>query len=78
MRAAASADILPGMAESGGGRDVVPHGEALRRALLWLDERVREAPGLERLKLVGEAAARFDLTPLEEDFLVSSWVRGSR
>jgi hypothetical protein len=66
------------MAESGGGRDVVPHGEALRRALLWLDERAREEPGRDRLKLVSEAAARFDLTPLEEDFLVSSWVRGSR
>jgi hypothetical protein len=66
------------MAESGGGRDVVPHGEALRRALLWLDERAREEPGRDRLKLVSEAAARFGLTPLEEDFLVSSWVRGSR
>jgi hypothetical protein len=66
------------MAEGGGGRDVVPHGEALRRALLWLDERVRDEPGLDRLKLVSEAAARYDLTPLEEDFLVGSWVRAAR
>jgi hypothetical protein len=65
------------MAEDGGGaRDVVPHGEGLRRALRWLDERVREDPGASRLKLVGEAATRFDLTPMEEDFLLGSWVRG--
>jgi hypothetical protein len=64
------------MAEGGGGaRDLVPHGESLRRALRWLDERVREEPGVNRVKLVGEAAARFDLTPVEEDFLLGSWVR---
>ncbi len=64
------------MAEGGGGaRDLGPQGESLRRALRWLDERVREAPGLDRLKLISEAASRFDLTPLEEDFLVSSWVK---
>lgn len=64
------------MAEGGGGaRDLGPHGESLRRALRWLDERVREEPGVNRVKLVGEAAARFDLTPVEEDFLLGSWVR---
>jgi hypothetical protein len=41
----------------------------------WLDERAREEPGLERLKLVAEAAARFDLSPLEEEFLATNWGR---
>jgi hypothetical protein len=64
------------MAESGGGaRDLGPQGESLRRALRWLDERAREEPGRERAKLVSEAASRFDLSPLEEDFLLSSWVK---
>lgn len=64
------------MAEGGGGaRDVGPHGEALRRAMRWLDERAREDPKLDRLKVVSEAASRFDLSPLEEDFLVGNWVR---
>ncbi len=67
------------MAEGGGGaRDLGPHGEGLRRALRWLDERVRDDPGSDRVKLVSEAAARFDLTPLEEDFLVGSWLRPAR
>jgi hypothetical protein len=62
------------MAEgSGGASGPVPEGEALRRALRWLDERVREEPGLSRAKLVGEAGARFDLTPLEEEFLHRNW-----
>jgi hypothetical protein len=64
------------MAERGGGSGgVMPEGEGLRRALRWLDERVREEPGASRGKLVGEAAARFDLTPLDEDFLLRNWAK---
>jgi hypothetical protein len=68
------------MAEGGGGgaRDLLPQGESLRRAVRWLDERVRDEPGSDRAKLVAEAASRFDLTPLEEDFLLTSWVKGAR
>jgi hypothetical protein len=67
------------MAEGGGGgtRDLLPQGEALRQALRWLDERAREEPGRDRAKLVAEAASRFDLSPLEEDFLLSRWVKGA-
>jgi hypothetical protein len=65
------------MSDAGGGAGgVVPQGETLRRALRWLDERIREEPGATRAKLVGEAAARFDLTPLEEDFLLRNWTKG--
>ncbi len=57
------------------GPGLVPEGESLRRALRWLDERVKEEPKLERSKLVGEAAVRFDLSPVEEEFLLTNWVR---
>ena len=63
------------MAEGGGARDVGPQGEALRRAMRWLDERAREDPQADKLKLVSEAAARFDLSPLEEEFLIGNWSR---
>jgi hypothetical protein len=56
---------------------VVPEGDGLRKAMRWLDERVREEPGASRTKLVGEAAVRFDLTPLEEEFLLRSWAPGA-
>jgi hypothetical protein len=62
------------MADGGGGaRDLGPHGESMRRALRWLDERARDDPRSDRVKLVSEAAARFDLSPLEEEFLLANW-----
>lgn len=42
-----------------------PRGERLRRAIRWLSEQQRhDAPALE------EAARRFDLTPIEQEFLL--------
>ena len=60
---------------NGGTKDLLPKGEALRGALLWLDERVRDEPAASRTKLVGEAALRFDLTPADEEFLLRNWAR---
>ncbi len=54
-------------------KDILPHGESLRRALRWLDEAVKERPAAPRGKLVDEAAVRFDLSPLEVEFLLSNW-----
>jgi hypothetical protein len=51
-------------------------GESLRRALRWLSERRLEQPQAPRLKLIEEAALRFDLTPAEADFLVMEWREG--
>jgi len=46
-------------------------GEApVKQAVLWIDEQLREHPAADRVKLVAEASRRFDLSPLDEDFLV--------
>jgi hypothetical protein len=46
-------------------------GEApIKQAVAWIDERLRDEPGAERLRLVDEAARRFDLSPLDADFLM--------
>jgi len=58
-------------AERAGG--ILPEGEGLRRAVRWLDERRREEPGAPRQKLIDEAARRFDLDPLQTEFLVNNW-----
>ncbi|HET8540074.1 MAG TPA: hypothetical protein VFL83_09410 [Anaeromyxobacter sp.] len=58
------------------GRGLVPEGEGLRRALRWLDERARDEPKASRAKLVADAGVRFDLTPLEQDFLLQNWAKG--
>ena len=46
-------------------------GEApIKQAIEWIDEKLREQPGANRMRLVDEASRRFDLTPLDEDFLL--------
>ena len=50
---------------------LLPHGEALRRAIRWLsDERRHDAAAIE------EAARRFDLGPADEDFLLRHFLAG--
>ena len=46
-------------------------GEApVKQAVLWIDEQLREHPGADRVKLIEQASQRFDLSPLDADFLV--------
>jgi hypothetical protein len=46
-------------------------GEApIKQAVTWIDERLRDEPAADRLRLVDEAARRFDLSPLDTDFLM--------
>ena len=45
-------------------------GEApIKRAVKWIEEELRANPKADRLALVDEASRRFDLTPLDTDFL---------
>ena len=46
-------------------------GEApIKQAIKWIDEQVRDNPAADRVKLLDEASRRFDLTPLDADFLL--------
>jgi hypothetical protein len=46
-------------------KSIVPEGENLRRAIVWLSEQpVKNRSAIEL------ASVRFDLTPLEEEFLL--------
>jgi len=40
------------------------------QAVKWIDDRLVDDPRADRLRLVEEAARRFDLSPLDEDFLL--------
>lgn len=45
-------------------------GEApIKQAVRWIDDQLRDNPGADRVKLVDDASRRFDLTPLDADFL---------
>lgn len=54
---------------------LMPKGEALRKAVRWLSDRRREEPSSRMIQLIGEASARFDLSPLEEQFLLDHLLR---
>ena len=49
---------------------LVPPGEAIRKAVKWVAEQ-----GDWDLSLVEETSRRFDLSPLEEEFLVRQFVQ---
>ncbi len=45
-------------------------GEApVKQAIKWLDERLAENPTADRPRLLEEAGRRFDLSPLDQEFL---------
>ena len=45
-------------------------GEApIKQAVKWIEEQLKDHPGVDRHKLVDEASRRFDLSPLDADFL---------
>jgi len=45
-------------------------GEApIRQAVKWIDDQLADNPKADRVKLVDEASRRFDLSPLDADFL---------
>jgi hypothetical protein len=49
----------------------MPLGDApIKAAVRWIEEQLQDRPDADRVTLVDEASRRFDLTPLDEDFLV--------
>jgi hypothetical protein len=42
---------------------------AIKQAVRWLDDQLRDRPGADRLALVEEASRRYDLSPADSDFL---------
>jgi hypothetical protein len=57
----------------GEGDGLPPKGDGLRRALKWLAEQRQADPKASRANLISEAGQRFDLSPMEEEFLIGQW-----
>ena len=47
--------------------------DGIRGALRWLSERRLAEPTAPRHALIDEAARRFDLSPLQAEFLIRNW-----
>jgi hypothetical protein len=54
---------------------ILPGGESLRRAVQWISDRRQDTPDVPLHKLVDEASVRFDLSPMEAQFLLQNWSR---
>ncbi len=48
----------------------LPKGESLRRAVQFVSGRLREEPPPKLIVAVDEATLRFDLSPVQADFLI--------
>jgi hypothetical protein len=45
-------------------------GEApIKQAVKWIDDQLHENPNADRTKLIDAASRRFDLSPMDADFL---------
>jgi hypothetical protein len=49
---------------------VMPEGEAIRRAIKWISAELSENPETPASKYANEAILKFDLSPVEADFLI--------
>jgi hypothetical protein len=48
---------------------IMPEGESIRKAVKWVDECRQSDPGKNMTGLIHEACVKFDLSPLEAEFL---------
>lgn len=51
--------------------NIMPEGERLRNAVKWISGQREEYPEMPVGKLINEAIMRFDLNPLEANFLLN-------
>jgi hypothetical protein len=42
---------------------------SIKQAVKWIDAQLHDNPKADRMKLIDDAARRFDLSPLDTDFL---------
>ena len=56
---------------------VVPHSEALRRAVKWISDQLKQEYPEDLTKLLQEATLRFDLNPKEELFLIQFYTKNN-
>lgn len=55
---------------------IQPKGEKLRKAVRWISEEQQERKEKGFQKLIREAALRFNLSPKEEEYLISFYDKG--
>ncbi|MRR54416.1 MAG: hypothetical protein EG822_07885 [Deltaproteobacteria bacterium] len=55
--------------------DLLPEGEELQRAVKWISGHLLEDPDCAIMPLVNEAIFKFDLSPMDAEFLIGMYRR---
>ena len=50
---------------------IQPEGENLRKAVKWISETLKYEPGKSRAVIIQEACVKFDLTPMDAEYLAN-------
>ncbi len=50
---------------------LMPQGDDIRKAVKWIAENLEANPQQSRTKLIDEAVFKYDLSPLEAEFLLN-------
>jgi hypothetical protein len=54
---------------------IMPQGEDIRRAVKWISEMRRAEPRTDPRKLVEQACLKFNLSPVDAEYL-GRWIKG--
>jgi hypothetical protein len=55
---------------------IMPEGEAIRKAVKWISDKLLDDPNKAVQKLINEAVMRFDLSPKDAVFLTDFYCKG--
>ena len=69
IRSARSRGRAPGRVTIPGHGDTMAGEAPIKQAVKWIEDQLLDRPDADRVKLVDDASRRFDLTPLDEEFL---------
>ncbi len=51
--------------------------DSIREAMKFISENLKDNPGMDRLKLIDEASKKFDLNPMQQEFLTNKFISGA-
>ena len=57
---------------------IMPEGEAIRKAVKWISDKLLDDPNKSVQKLINEAVMRFDLSPKDATFLTDFYGKGKK
>ncbi|SFM74204.1 hypothetical protein [Thermodesulforhabdus norvegica] len=55
---------------------IMPEGESVRKAIIWVSEKMQEDPQRSLKSIINEAILRFDLSPKDAEFLIKFYQAG--